>query len=84
MPHLLKMLTLWVRRIRYREGRVISFWPLIDHCQQIQICDTARLAEGIVGIRSRTFSGMDSSAPLPEFGDVRYVSVAELGRRETG
>lgn len=73
-----KLLRWWNRAPRYRQGEVLTFWPAMDLCRNILIADVTRIEEGIIGIRVRTYGMLRRTSPIPEFGDIQFIPLADL------
>ncbi|MDL5055239.1 hypothetical protein QQ056_17040 [Oscillatoria laete-virens NRMC-F 0139] len=71
----------WLRQRRYRDGRVFTFWPAKDYRRDIQVCDTSRIEEDIVGVRCRSFGVLGRTGDFPEFGKLEYLRISEISQK---
>lgn len=81
MVSVIQTLALTYLRWRLRQGKVFSFWPAKDLRRDIQVADTSRLDQGVVGIRERTFGTLGSQVTIPPFGSVEFIPIREFRNR---
>ena len=79
--NMLRAIRQWNRRRVYRVGRIISRFLVPDVRRDVEIIDTARIDEGVITVRSRTWNVLYVARGMtdkPEFGEVREVEVSKL------
>jgi hypothetical protein len=82
-PRVLARLKNHFRRRKYVEGAELTRFVAKDVRRDVLIVDAARLDEGVVVARTRTWNVLYASnglAPIPSFGDPREVAVDALWR----
>ncbi len=76
-----KLIRLWWRRRKFREGRILSQFIACDVRRDILIVSAARLEEGIITGRERTTNVLyvaKGLGPQPVFGPPREIQIKEM------
>ena len=71
----------WQWRRTYQEGKQLSRFVAIDIKREIQVIDTAKLAQGILTVRTRTWNLLYAGrgiAKKPDFGPAQEIEIAKL------
>jgi hypothetical protein len=71
----------WLRRRRYRPGRVVTGFVAKDIRRDVLVIDASRIDAGVITVRVRTWNVLyvgHGLAAVPPFGDVQTVELHTL------